>query len=309
MPIDYFSDADLEALNVSPLDIRLAIEDVLRGQAAGDVSVAPKTTVIAPDKRYMMATLAASDAAGVIAIKSVMVNDRNKAAGLPGINGAIMLLDAETGILKAVMDANWVTAVRTAGLSAVAANRLADPRARVLGLIGAGVQAESHLRAFCAEYPLEEVRVFGRSAAGIEATSAVARDLGLSVTAPETPQACVDGADLIVSSVTLDYTIAPFLDAAWLKPGAFASITDLGIPWHKASMSLFDAVYVDDAAQERAMEKPMVDPTLIRGDLQDLVVTGHDRSTDSPQAFVFRGMAAGDLAIAALAYQKARAAT
>ena len=115
--MQYIDDARLAGLGITPADVRAAIEDVLRAIEAGTVTIAPKTMAVAPDGRYMMATLSASDADGLIAVKSVMVNDRNKARGLPGINGAILLLDAETGVLRAVLDANWVTAERTAGLS------------------------------------------------------------------------------------------------------------------------------------------------------------------------------------------------
>lgn len=298
----YLSDAALAALDISTADIVQAIEDVL--DSGAEVSTAPKTSVIAPDGRYMMATLAASDRAGVIVVKSVMVNDRNKARGLPGINGAILILDAETGQLRATMDANWVTAVRTAGLSAVAARRLAAPDAATLALVGAGVQAQSHLAAFAEMFPLSEVRVFGRSAGSVADLCETARGLGLRAVAAETPEACLRDADIVVSSVTLDYSIAPFLSADWLRPGAFAAITDLAIPWHKNSLTAFGSIHVDDLAQERAMEKPMVAPDLITGDLRDLVRDGA-AAHDGPRAFVFRGIAAGDLAVAAMAYHRA----
>ena len=303
----YLSDATLAGLGITPADIRSAIADVLRGVEAGTVHVAPKTNVIAGDGRYMMATLSSSDAAGLIAVKYAMVNDRNKALGLPGINSAIMLMDAETGALRATLDGNWITGVRTAGLSAVAAEQLADPAAATLGLIGAGVQGESHLRAFADQFPLAHVRVFGRSPGPVAALCDMARGLGLEAVAAASPEACLTGADIVVTSVTLDYAIAPFLDARWLKPGAFAAITDLAIPWHDESLTAFGAVYVDDADQERAMAKPMVDPGLIRGDLRDLVVRGAGTLGDAPRAFIFRGIAAGDLAVAALAYRRATA--
>lgn len=303
--MQYIDDARLAGLGITPADVRAAIEDVLRAIEAGTVTIAPKTMAVAPDGRYMMATLSASDADGLIAVKSVMVNDRNKARGLPGINGAILLLDAETGVLRAVLDANWVTAERTAGLSAVAAARLAEPEASVLALIGAGVQADSHLRAFAAQFPLREVRVFGRGAAGVAAICDTAREMGLQASASATARECLEGADIIVSSVTLNYAIAPFLDGRWLKPGAFAAITDLAIPWAPDGMAAFDHVYVDDAAQERAMDKPMVAPDLVRGDLRDLVMRGATVGKGDRRAFVFRGIAAGDLAVAALAYRRA----
>ena len=303
MVMKYLTDEDLGALGVRSDEIVTALEEALVSLRDGQISAAPKASVIAPDGRYMMATLSASDGMGVIVVKSVMVNDRNKERGLPGINGAIMVMDAETGVLKCVMDANWVTAVRTAGLSAVAAKRLADPKSEILALVGTGVQAESHMRALADLFPLKKIRAFGRGEAGIAKTRDVAESLGLDFEACD-PQSCLQGADIVVSSVTLDYTIEPFLDANWLKDGAFAAITDLGIPWSDAGQSAFSRVYVDDLAQERAMAKPMIAPELITGELADLVV--EDISHDAKRsAFIFRGIALGDLAVAALAYERA----
>lgn len=306
MDVLMLDDAALAGLGITGAEIIAAIEDTLLALRRGEVSAAPKASVIAPDGRYMMATLSASDGSGVIAVKSVMVNDRNKARGLPGINGAIMLLDAETGELRAVIGANWVTAVRTAGLSAVAAARLADPASQVIGLVGTGVQAESHLRAFAEMFPLRAVRAVGRGAVGIARIGAVAEELGLSFETGD-PQACLQGADIVVTSVTLDYALEPFLDARWLKPGAFAAITDLGIPWVDAGQPAFGRMFVDDVAQERAMDKPMVSPDLITGELADLVVDGAAHDPAAPSAFIFRGIAVGDLAVAALAYRRAKA--
>ncbi|MCG6902062.1 MAG: ornithine cyclodeaminase family protein [Rhodobacter sp.] len=300
----YLDDAALAGLGITTPEIVTAIEDTLRGLVAGTITAAPKTAAIAPDGRYMMATLAASDAAGLIVVKSVLVNDRNKANGLPGINGAILLLDSETGQLRATLDANWVTAVRTAGLSAVAARRLADPASRTLGLIGAGVQGESHLRAFAQMFPLEHVAIHSRSQTSVDRLIDIARELGLDAVSA-TAQAAISDADIIVSSVTLNYDTAPFVDARWLKPGAFAAITDLGIPWQPAGQSAFGRIYVDDLEQEKAMEKPMVAADLITGDLTGLVVDGAAPDPARPSAFIFRGISVGDLAVAALAYQRA----
>jgi ornithine cyclodeaminase/alanine dehydrogenase len=65
-----------------------------------------------------------------------MLNPRNRERGLPDINAAVTLLDSDTGLPLAIIDGNWVTAVRTAGLSAVAAKRLARPDASIAAFIG-----------------------------------------------------------------------------------------------------------------------------------------------------------------------------
>jgi hypothetical protein len=66
-------------------------------------------------------------------------------ARAPSINSLVVLQDGDTGLPLAVIDGNWITAVRTAGLSAVAAQRFANPQASAIAFIGCGVQAQSHL--------------------------------------------------------------------------------------------------------------------------------------------------------------------
>lgn len=305
----YLSDADLAGLGISTADIVAAIEQTVLDMAEGRVWAAPKSAVMPGDGRYAMATLAGSDRLGVVAVKSVMVCPDNAARGLAGINGAIMLLNANTGVLVGLIDANWVTAVRTAGLSAVMATRLANPASKSVAFIGTGVQAHSHLAAFADLYPLEDVHVFGRGQANIDKLCAATVGMGLKATAHDTAEAAVSDADIVVSSIILSYDVKPFIDARWLKRGAYASITDLAIPWQDDQMSSFESLYVDDLEQEIAMEKPMVEPNLIKGDLSQVVIgeAVAQFDADKRSAFVFRGLALGDLAVAGLAYHKALA--
>lgn len=302
----YLSDETLAGLGITTTDVIDCIETTLRAQAEGKVWAAPKVSVLPGDGRYVMATLAVSDTPRITVVKSVMVSPGNPARGLPGINGAIMLLDSETGLLLAVMDANWITAVRTAGLSAVIAKRLANPQSSSIAFIGCGVEARSHLDAFTDIFPLTEVRAFGRGSANVEKLCGAAREKGLNAIASASAQETLEGADLVVTSITLSYDLAPFLDARWLKPGAFAVMTDLALPWIPESMAAFDTIIIDDRAQEAAMEKPMVDRALVSGDMTELV-TGRvsvSYSGEQRTAFVFRGMAIGDFALASLAYTK-----
>jgi ornithine cyclodeaminase/alanine dehydrogenase len=259
----------------------------------------------------MMATLAAADDPPFLAVKSLVLNPRNPERGLSQINASVTLLDSETGLPVAVMDGNWITAVRTAGLSAVAAKRMARPDSAVAAFFGCGVQAQSHLRAFAALFPLTEVRAFGRGRANIDALCQTAQEMGFSAEASETPRDAVDGADLVISSVTYSAQLKPFLDASWLRPGAFAAITDLAAPWIKDSLSRFDRIVIDDLEQEASMPNKLAAPELVTGDLSGLVlgeIAGR-RAEHERSAFIFRAHPLGDLALAALAYRKARAAS
>ena len=206
-----------------------------------------------------------------------------------------------------MIDGNWITAVRTAALSAVAAKRLARPASRIAAFIGCGVQAESHLRAFAELFPLTEIRAFGRGRANIEGLCRTARDLGLAAKAPATAEDAVSDADLIVTSVTYSADMEPFLDAGWLKPGAFAAVTDLAAPWIKDSLGHFELIVIDDMEQEASMPDKLAPAALIAGDITGLV-RGHIHgrtSDDERTAFIFRTHPLGDLALAALAYRRA----
>jgi ornithine cyclodeaminase/alanine dehydrogenase-like protein (mu-crystallin family) len=302
------SDDDLAGLNIPVTQIITAIEQAIADQRAGRVLSAPKSALLRDDGRYMMTTLSTGDDPGLSVVKSVMVSPRNPGRGRPGVDGAIMVQHSETGQMLALMQAGWLTAMRTAGLSAVAAKHLARPQSSEIAFIGAGVQARSHLETFAALFPLSGITVYGRGQVNIDRLCAMARGLGLTARACDTAREAVADADLIVSSVTLSYDLAPFVDARWLRPGTFAAITDLALPWNKESMAAFDTIYVDDIEQERASPKKLVASDLVTGDLTDLLATPPAPADAARRAFAFRGTAIGDFALARLVWQKATSA-
>jgi ornithine cyclodeaminase len=302
----YLPDQALERLGITPPQIADAIEAALVAKAEGRLHTTPKSAILPGDGRYMMSTLAVGDD-GLVVLKAVGVYPGNADRGLDAINGAVIVMDAETGLLRAVMGANWITGVRTAALSAVAARRLANPNAETVAFVGCGVQASSHLTAYMSMFPLKKIFAVGRGTANVERLCEEARGVGLEAQSTSA-EAALSAADLVVSSITLDYSITPFLEATWLKPGAFATITDLFIPWSAESAGAFDTIVVDDLEQERTSEKPMVPFDQIKADLTGLI--GRDDLAYQPNkvtAFAFRGLALGDYAAAALALRVAEA--
>lgn len=300
----YLSAQHLESLNLSAEAIVRSIEQLLGAAKQSHAWNAPKI-VIMPDQRYLMATISAADDPPFLAVKALVLNPRNHEQGLADINALVTLLDSDTGVPLAIIDGNWITAVRTAGLSAVAAKRLARSDSSVIAFIGCGVQARSHLKLLAQLFPLKELRAFGRGVSNRDALCQLAETLGLRAIASENAQAAIYEADLIVSTVTFSSQLVPFLDAHWLKPGAFATVTDLAAPWVKQSFSELDYIVIDDCKQEAKMEIPLVNPRWVVGDLMDLVcetIKGRTRS-EQKTAFIFRGLALGDLAVSALAYQ------
>lgn len=304
----YLSRATCESLGIEAEVVIETIEKLILGAAAGRVWNAPKAVVMPGDGRYLMATLSVADDPPFMAVKSLGLNPENSERGLPQINAVVVLHDAKTGVPVAVVEGNWVTELRTAGLSAVAARHLARPDSRVAAFIGCGAQARSHLDVFRRLFPLAQVRAMGRGNANRDRFCAHAESLGIKAVPCNDAETVVAGADIVVTSVTLSYDTAPFIDARWLKPGVFAAITDLAIPWYAENMDTFDRIVIDDLEQERRMEKPMVDASLIDGDITGLVSGSIPRRRDDAErtAFVFRGLALSDLALAVLAWQRYR---
>ncbi len=316
MPIDQktgyrtLSDEALESLGIAVGDVRDVVEAAVHGAAEGRVHTTPKSAILPGSGRYMMTTLSTADEPQRTVVKSVMVSPRNPDRGLPSTEGVIIVQDSETGRLLAVMEAGWVTAVRTSALSAVAAKRLANPDSKVISFVGAGVQARSHLAAMADLFPLEEVRIFSRGAANIARLSEMAEGMGLRVMQASLAQDALKEADIVVTSVTLSFDMELFLDARWLRPGAFAAVTDAAAPWFPEGLSAFGSICIDDLEQERGSANPMMPLDLVGADLPGMISGNAPLVFDPEQraAFIFRGMAVGDFAVAAMALERAERA-
>ena len=151
-----------------------------------------RSVVLPPDAEAFMGLMPAYRAAPdpVYSLKAVCIAPGNPARGLDSHQGFVALFDGVTGEPRAFVNASAITAVRTAAVSAVATRLLARPGSRTLAILGAGVQARSHLDAMRAVLPFERVRVWSR-------TPAKAAELdGVEVAA--TAEEALDGADVVV---------------------------------------------------------------------------------------------------------------
>jgi ornithine cyclodeaminase/alanine dehydrogenase-like protein (mu-crystallin family) len=150
------------------------------------------------------------------ALKAICIMPGNPARGLDAHQGLVTLFDGETGVPTAILDASAVTAIRTAAVTAVATGLLARADARTLAILGAGVQARSHLRALAGVRGFEQVRVYAPTAAHARAVAEEAGPAGELSVATSAEEA-VRGADVVVAVTN---SPEPVLDHAWLKPGA-----------------------------------------------------------------------------------------
>ena len=138
------------------LDLLLdALERAFVELSAGRTSVPPRTAAHVPDRGLLGAMPGYAD--GILEAKLVSVFPGNDAAGLPSHQALIALFDDETGTPLALLDGTEITAVRTGASSAVATRALARPDARILAVLGAGVQGRSHLEAVTGVRAFDEV--------------------------------------------------------------------------------------------------------------------------------------------------------
>lgn len=240
-------------------------------------------------------------------VKLVTVAPGNAARGLPRIQGAYLLLDGGTLTPLALLDGIALTSVRTAAVSAVAADALAAPDASRVVVFGTGPQARSHIEALRSVRPVEDVVVVGRD---VERTRAFADGVGARVG----EAADVARADIVACCTTAR---TPLFDGSLLP--ATATVVAVGshepdarevdgstvgrstVVVEAASAALREAGDVVLAVQEGAL-----DPGALVG-LADLVRGRVQLPPRRPRLFKSVGMAWEDLVVAAAHYEAARA--
>lgn len=142
------------------------------------------------------------------------------AAELPGVEYVIVLFDRQTSKIAAFLDANLLTGFRTAATSAAAVDRLAPAGGATLGIIGSGLEAAMHARAFASIRPLDEVVVFSPTPEKREAfAQALTRDTGVAARAVDSAQAAAAGASIVLAAARSRGEL-PTLYADWLAPRA-----------------------------------------------------------------------------------------
>jgi ornithine cyclodeaminase len=142
----------------------------------------------------------------------------NPAKGLPSLNGLMVLLSADTGIVEAVLlDNGYLTDVRTAAAGAVAARHLAPAQVETAGVIGAGVQARMQIAALKLERDFENLLVWApRTEAAVAYAEDQARSLDLTVQVTDSPEDVVRNAQVVVTTTP---SRQPVVQADWLHPG------------------------------------------------------------------------------------------
>jgi len=266
--------------------------------------------------------------------KLVTVFEANHAKGLPSHLASILLMDPETGALKALLDGRYITEARTAAVSAVSSRLLAGKTAKSLAIIGSGVQAKSHLEALSRVHTLKQVTVWSpnkshrenfveqakTATGGPGQTRGQTRGLtpGLSpftIGCVEHAGEAVVGADVVVL-VTSSPT--PVLEDGWVKPGAH--VISVGAcrpnqremdPQLTARAKFFvdsrDAALIESGDLVMGISEGRFGPDHIAGELGQALAGAVPGRTSDTEITIFKslGMAVEDVTAADLAYRRA----
>ena len=204
-----------------------AVERALRALADGTARMPLRVGV--PAHAGILATMPGSLIADGAALgaKLVTIFEGNAASQIPTHQGAVMLFDPDTGTPQALLDARYLTEVRTAAVSAVATRALANPGARVAAILGTGVQARSHALAMGEAMALDDLRIWGRSSERAEEAAAWAREQGLPARAVAEVAVAIRGAQ-VINTVTASKT--PIFDDAGVSPGTHLNAVGSSTP-------------------------------------------------------------------------------
>jgi thiomorpholine-carboxylate dehydrogenase len=183
----------------------------------------------------------------VLAVKLITQVPANAQRGLPTMLATLVLMDPSTGRMLALMEATWLTALRTAAVSAVGVDALAPPGAKVLALLGSGALARSHALALRAVRPLSQIRVWSRDPRNVRACAGE-----IEAVEARSAEEAVRDADIVC---TLTNAAAPVLKGAWLKKGAVVAAVGAVRPsWRELDDAAMRNVVIADSREAALQE-------------------------------------------------------
>lgn len=312
----FISQDDVKSLDISMSEMLEQIELGWKLKGEGKVELPPKPGIHPRDNSYIHAMPCwiggEVDTAGMKWIAGFPENLHKK---LPYNNGIYCMNDSDTGVVKAIMDANWMTTWRTGAASGVGAKYLASPNSTTVAVIGLGTIGKISLCAFKTVLPeLKTVKVFDPLKPQVDAYISEMRkvfpDMEYIVSA-SLEGACAD-ADIVT-------TCAPILEhpnrsipAAWLGKDTLCITTDYDSTMQADAVSGADIFVCDDRGQYLWTQSHGVYfqngypvEAGIYADMGEICAGKKAPRTNGRRACVFMGIASHDVMAARLIYKKA----
>ena len=234
-----------------------------------------------------------------LGLKAVTFYPSNIERGIPTHMATIFLVDPQTGTPLAIMDGRLITEMRTAAVSAAATKLLTSPDAKVLAILGSGVQARSHVEALRIVRAFEEIRVWSPTK---EHADQFASEI--SATAMSAEKA-VRGADVVV---TVTNSKEPVLQGSWLKPGCHVNAVGACRPdWRELDDEVMANVILVDSREAALKESGdvILSCAKIYAELGEALTGKTTTRTNETTIFKSLGMAVEDITAATLVYRSA----
>lgn len=271
-----------------------AVERALIALSSGRIQQPVRSIVHVTERECIFALMPAVDG-DLMGAKFVTIYERNAALGQPTHQAVIQLFSARTGEPLLAMDGRLITEMRTAAVSAAATRLLAPRNARVLALLGSGVQARAHLAALRLVREFREVRVWSRTAAHAQRFASENH-----VEIAETAERAVRGADVVV---TVTNARAPVLRGEWLGGVTFVcAVGAVGPDRRELDDAAMEAAIVVESceAAQRESAEIVSSGAAIYAELGELLAGRATLPLTGRAVFKSLGVAATDLAAAAL---------
>src|SRR6266699_3727036 len=235
-----------------------------------------------------------------LGLKAVTFYPSNAERGIPTHMATIFLVDPQTGTPLAIMDGRLITEMRTAAVSAAATKVLSFPAAKILAILGSGVQAHSHAEALQFVRPFEEIRVWSPTK---EHADRFAREIGATATSAEE---AVRGADVVVTTTN---SKMPVLKGSWLKPGSHVNAIGACRPdWRELDdEAMSNVVFVD--SREGALQESgdvILSGAKVYAELGEALAAEVPSRANETTIFKSLGMAVEDIAAALLVYRSVK---
>jgi alanine dehydrogenase len=233
---------EIDALGITNADLVGCLERAFRAGSTGEIAGRPKSTIVQPDGAFYIGTLATWKSRNLGIFHSIVgAPPANLAPGEAHYRTYQLLTDYARGTPIALVDGSFTSMMLPAGITAIGARAFARSDSRIATFVGAGQQSRVNLAAIADFLPLKEVRILGRSPANAVAFAGEVRNLGLDATVHTDAETALRNADVIVTTVPSGPGLQPFLDPAWVSPGAFVSTVDVGRSW-RDGFEAFDRI-------------------------------------------------------------------
>jgi alanine dehydrogenase len=291
-----------------------AVETAFRDKAEGHALMPPKLIVPLPngDFRAMPAYLPKQNVAGVKVVNS---HPNNREKGLPTVMAILVMLEPETGFPLAVIEATYLTALRTAAVGALATRTLARPNSRKLAVLGAGTQGRFQILSHKLALPnLEQVSIWSLDEdLAWQVKQDLEPQLGVEIKVCPDPKSAVQDADVIVTTTP---SRKPLVQSEWVSEGVHFTCIGADAPGKQEldpAILQRARVFLDDMAQGMEsgevnvpLQKGLLKPEDIIGELGEVLIGKKDGRTSDDEITVFSstGLAIQDIACGAVVLRK-----